>query len=87
MVRERSTDARGERSGGGDRARDDSGMSWYGAKFAAMVSLSADAGDDAEWFLPPGLQALLCLGGGKWSARIGAHMWGEAVGAEGATGQ
>ena len=33
-------DVRGEWSGGGERAREDSGMSWYGAKLAAIVNFS-----------------------------------------------
>lgn len=44
ILRARSTEARGEvmrgevtRWGGGERAREVSGMSWYGAKLAAMM--------------------------------------------------
>ena len=37
MLRVRSIDVLGEWTGGGESARDDSGMSWYGAKLAAII--------------------------------------------------
>lgn len=43
MLRVRSMDALGEWTGGGESARDDSGMSWYGAKLAAIMVLVADS--------------------------------------------
>lgn len=57
MLRARSSEARGEvmrgevtRWGGGDRAREVSGMSWYGAKFAAMISACGAQKDDRPWW-------------------------------------
>jgi hypothetical protein len=64
-------DARGERSGG-DRARDDSGMSWYGAKLAAMVSLGGG------WRRPAMLRVVFFL------QELRALLsWGGAGGVEG----